>query len=212
MANGHGTRTQRGVRMRATVLAAVVLAVALPMSAVAAPAAERRSADAVVHIAGADGAAYRLDLAVTQVLPSPDAVLDAVLTRCVATDCEEVALRRVLREDEFRLAEDGKQAAVTTEAFGLPLTASWRASGDAAATLVAVRGASSSAGVGIDEKTRPAAARVTLGRLGCDIRDARIHTAVFAGAGDVVSEREANAVPAGLVPRGGKSPRCAPTR
>jgi hypothetical protein len=199
-----------GATMRRRLWAAAALLVIAPAAASAAPAAERRAAAAEVHVTGADGASFRIELLLTQILPSSDAVLDAAVTRCVRTDCTTIRTRLAVPGPEFALAEDGSSAALATTAFGTALTAAWSSDGPGSTTLLTTRAARSGAGAAAQETTRPARAWISLAGVRCSTSQAQLQTAPFVGAADTITEQPADHAPPGLTSTGGKAPRCAP--
>jgi hypothetical protein len=184
------------------------MALAVPSFASAAPAAERRSADAELTFVGSDGARYTLELAVVHVVPFPTAVLSASLSRCDRHQCVVTSNRRQLDEQEFSLPEGGDRGQLQTSAFGVPLQVSWQATSAADVTLATVRASSASTGAGIDEETRAASAKVRLGDVNCSTNSGRVQRATFAGAALGASDETTGVTPTGLLRRHGRSPSC----
>lgn len=196
--------------MKRKLLTAAVLLAVVPGAAAAAPVAERRAAAAELEVTGTDGASYRIELLLTQVLPSSDAVLDALITRCVRTVCTTTQTRRVVPDSDFDLAEDGSAARLATRTFGAMLTATWSSDGPASTTLVATRAARSGAGAAVQETTRGARARIELAGLRCVTDDAHLQMGAFVGAGDTLTEQPVDETPPGLTRTAGRAPRCSP--
>jgi hypothetical protein len=190
------------------VVAVAMLAVVPAAASSAAPAAERRAAAAEVDVLGSDGASYRIEILLTQVLPTPEAVLDASVTRCAGTDCATTTTRRVIKPGEFQLDEQGTAAWLKTRAFGAVVSVAWQGGGTGSTTLLTTRAGRSSAGAAVQETTRPASARVEFAGLRCGTRQAHLQQSAFAGAGDTVTERPIEETPRGLLPAFGRTPRC----